>query len=337
MPSRVAIVGGGISGCALAKRLPSSQFEVTIFEKSRGLGGRLATRTWSSHTHFDHGAASFHLTDLRVREMLDGASLAWWGGESHYVGVPKMNQVCKQLVLGLIPPERIVLNARVEHIQKDPADGRWTLVTSSHDEHSGFDWVVLTCPYSQARELAPQELKRDIVEWNGMRAQMSPMYSLMFTLKSTSTSNECQMVCDHPIINWIGFDDTKPGRAVDGLQHVVAHSSVRYAQDHLEAQEEEKKTIETTMLHATLELLGRDAKDVVASALHKWRFANANVDITKGSGSSLIRTSERIMAIGDWTHNNPTEARASSVEAAVLTALTGAEAIVQTPQTKPKI
>ena len=40
---KIAIVGAGIAGLAAA-RILAKNFEVTVFEKSRGLGGRLSTR-----------------------------------------------------------------------------------------------------------------------------------------------------------------------------------------------------------------------------------------------------------------------------------------------------
>ena len=51
----IAIVGSGIAGTTLARLLTddSPSTEVTIFEKSRGVGGRMATR-YSEQLEFDH-------------------------------------------------------------------------------------------------------------------------------------------------------------------------------------------------------------------------------------------------------------------------------------------
>ena len=45
-PKRIAILGAGISGLTLASEIKacSPQTEITVFEKSRGLAGRMATR-----------------------------------------------------------------------------------------------------------------------------------------------------------------------------------------------------------------------------------------------------------------------------------------------------
>ncbi|MDH3473835.1 MAG: NAD(P)-binding protein [Rhodospirillales bacterium] len=42
--ARIAVIGSGMAGIGCAKNLKQHGFHPTIFEKSRGLGGRLVTR-----------------------------------------------------------------------------------------------------------------------------------------------------------------------------------------------------------------------------------------------------------------------------------------------------
>src|SRR3546814_6562189 len=66
---RVAIIGAGISGLACARRLRDAGLEATLFDKSRGIGGRLATRRanpGNPEVAFDHGARSEeHTSELQ--------------------------------------------------------------------------------------------------------------------------------------------------------------------------------------------------------------------------------------------------------------------------------
>jgi len=41
---RVAIIGAGLTGLTAASLLRDAGVEITVFDKSRGLGGRLSTR-----------------------------------------------------------------------------------------------------------------------------------------------------------------------------------------------------------------------------------------------------------------------------------------------------
>ncbi|WP_281426243.1 FAD-dependent oxidoreductase [Miltoncostaea oceani] len=53
---RVAVVGAGLAGIAAARELVASGHEVVVFEKSRGLGGRLASRRADGGAVLDHGS-----------------------------------------------------------------------------------------------------------------------------------------------------------------------------------------------------------------------------------------------------------------------------------------
>ena len=53
---KIAIIGAGLTGLACAKKLSLANLSPIVFEKSRGLGGRLSTRRNGNHISFDHGA-----------------------------------------------------------------------------------------------------------------------------------------------------------------------------------------------------------------------------------------------------------------------------------------
>ncbi|NBX83769.1 FAD-dependent oxidoreductase [bacterium] len=52
------VIGAGISGLASARALQDQGFSVAILEKSRGLGGRMATRR-DENGLWDHGVPWF--------------------------------------------------------------------------------------------------------------------------------------------------------------------------------------------------------------------------------------------------------------------------------------
>mgnify|MGYP001382774367 CR=1 FL=1 len=78
-PRHIAIVGAGMAGVACARTLVQAGHRVTLFEKSRGAGGRMATRR-SEFGGFDHGAQFFTVRDERFRQALEAtaAPAAHW-------------------------------------------------------------------------------------------------------------------------------------------------------------------------------------------------------------------------------------------------------------------
>ena len=69
---RIAVVGAGMAGLACANELVRADAKVTVFERSRGLGGRLATRR-QGDLAFDHGA---QFITARSRPFLHYAEIA---------------------------------------------------------------------------------------------------------------------------------------------------------------------------------------------------------------------------------------------------------------------
>ena len=66
---KIAIIGAGVSGLAAAWALKDSDWEVSVFEKSRGPSGRAATRTINGF-RVDHGANYFKLNSPELEELV---------------------------------------------------------------------------------------------------------------------------------------------------------------------------------------------------------------------------------------------------------------------------
>lgn len=69
---RVAIIGAGIAGLSCAQDLEAHGFAVTIFDKSKGVGGRMSHRYFGDW-EADHGAQYF-----TARDPLFQSEVAQW-------------------------------------------------------------------------------------------------------------------------------------------------------------------------------------------------------------------------------------------------------------------
>ncbi|MBC7781205.1 MAG: NAD(P)-binding protein, partial [Proteobacteria bacterium] len=149
----VAIVGAGMSGLIAARRLRDAGFTVQVFDRSRRVGGRLATRVSDQGT-FDHGAQYFTVRDPGFRIAVDawralGAVDTWTprlvaidaGGAQpahsqlddttvRYVGVPAMNRIGEVLADGLA----IRTDCRITRARHDSAG--WHLEAEVGDPHA---------------------------------------------------------------------------------------------------------------------------------------------------------------------------------------------------------
>ena len=163
----IAIIGAGISGLSCATRLQKLGFEVEVYEKSRGVSGRMSTRNgdgWNA----DHGAQYFTARDpLFIEELnhwIQSEAASIWNpclkvykqgqwhdsisSENRYVGTPNMTAPGKFLARNL----SIQLNQTIVHIAFKK--GKWSLHSvEGGDIQKQFDWLVLALPAPQA--LAP--------------------------------------------------------------------------------------------------------------------------------------------------------------------------------------
>lgn len=78
----VAVIGAGLSGLVCARRLKVAGYQVCVLDKSRGLGGRMATRRITGPVRVDHGARYWQpktkVMDALTQELLTAKVLEPW-------------------------------------------------------------------------------------------------------------------------------------------------------------------------------------------------------------------------------------------------------------------
>lgn len=144
---KIAIVGAGFTGCYLAHRLQEFGVEVTIFEKSRGVGGRLATRKEEGYA-INHGTASFQAKGSAFQNFCNGlveeGILTKFDG--HYA-TEKMNTTLKYL------SQRAQIKS-LRYIDEIIYENNgYQLVDSSENIYKGYDALFLTIPAEQILNL----------------------------------------------------------------------------------------------------------------------------------------------------------------------------------------
>jgi len=153
---RIAVIGAGLAGLSCASSLADGGTKTVVFEKSRSLAGRCATRKWGAHI-VDHGAQFFtihseefrracstlpsgSLCTLRAPVVGPAGEIVPGSGERHYLREGN-NRFGRHLAANL----DVRLEAPVTSVV--PLDAGW--------EVSGerFDGVVLTAPWPQSAAL----------------------------------------------------------------------------------------------------------------------------------------------------------------------------------------
>ena len=325
----IAVIGAGLAGISAARRLASAGHQVEIFEKSRGLGGRLATRRgpyWAS----DHGAQYFTIRDDRFCAalaplMADGTVQAWQPrlfaidgpditpkatAEPRYVATPGMSGLVRALGRDLT----IRLGIHISGLRQNDA-GRWQLAPSdSRILDQSFDAVVVTAPSCQAAELL------DPVPALAERAHATPMSpcwaAILVFAEPVVAPFDAAFVNGGPLA-WVARNNSKPGRPPS--ETWVLHANVDWSRQHLD---DEPALVCGALLAAFRDLPEVDcATDGLRDAsAHRWRYAQPVEAIKDGA---LWDPEARVGAAGDWCAGG-------RVEGAFLSGLALAERVLET-------
>lgn len=297
---KVGVVGAGIAGLACAAELARAGVAVTVFEKSRGDGGRLATRRADPYA-FDHGAQYFTVRDERFAEAVAawqaaGAAAEWHGRvvalrsgiarptNSHprFTGVPGMSAIGRALAAGLDIRHGTAVTALAF------SGTGW----EAHGEHGEvldtFDRMVVAAPAPQAAALlAPSPPLSALAK----SCVMSPCWAVMAAFDHPLLLDfDGAFVEDAPLA-WIMRNGSKPGRP--GAECWVLHASADWSREHLE---QDKAVVPAPLLDVFAQVTGITTAAVYAVA-HRWRYALPEEPLTlpflhdEGAG---------IAACGDW-------------------------------------
>ena len=281
-----AVIGAGLSGLVCAKQLAECGAHVTVLDKSRGLGGRLATRR-SEAGAFDHGAQYFtartpEFRDL-VRRLQQSGDVAVWAprvsdpsDESWYVGVPGMSAMAKAVGLGLT----VLSGMRVTELIRQ--QGTWTLVGEDGPIEGTFDAVIVAAPPPQASVL----IQHHAPGWSQQldEIDMQPCWTLMLGTGALDLPLDAD-ACESGPIGWWARDDSKPGRSVSqGRARWVIQAGVAWSQAHLN---DSAQDVGQALMDCFSNQVARmeSLPDAHVVAVHRWLYARRRTDQPAGEYS----------------------------------------------------
>ena len=274
------VVGAGISGLLAARELENAGRRVTVLDKGRGVGGRMATRRFGG-AGFDHGAQFFTVRTERFGELVQGwleagAAAEWTrgfadaegeaseDGHPRYRGSEGMTSIPKHLARDL----DVRSGERVVRVDRD-GEG-WTVACESGMTASG-DALLLTAPAPQSLALAesgdyalPDEVRRRLDE-----IAYDPCFALMAVLGGPSPVPEPGgvQIKGEPL-DWIGDNEAK---GISDRPALTIHAGPRWSRQHFD---DEAQDIARALLDLASEQLGTDLFAVTAeTSLARWRYS----------------------------------------------------------------
>ena len=320
---KIAVVGAGIAGLSCATALQNAGFKVSVFEKSRGVSGRLSTRVTqatklSQYWQCDHGAQYFTARDpvfrAEVERWIKADEAQFWkprlmvydgnnfsikeGETDRFVGYPCNSSPAKWLAKSL----SINTENTITDLQKH--DQQWQITSKEYGVNPQcFDFVVLAIPAPQAavllKDVAPKFYDLTV------NVKMQACFALMLNIEVIVNCDFDGLFINNGLLSWIARDSAKPGRYNDASnkdrakdqETWVLHASSQWSEMHVD---DEKEVIAQQMISEFLSLISLlDSKVLVPQhhTLHRWLYADCKDYLTC---AYKFDDQKNIGLCGDW-------------------------------------
>lgn len=308
MTKQIAIIGAGLAGLSAARALQATaghDGHVTVFDKSRGVSGRMATR-YADPWQFDHGAQYFTARTAgfkaEIQPLIDEGVVAVWqprtglnaprSRSARYVAAPKMNALGKALTDGL----DIVKGTKITEMER--LGGQWYLTDESGKTWGQYDHVICAIPSPQAQALLPENFEDRAPL---MDVKVLPTFTVMLGFAGPWSGDWDALWPKSDILDIIAVNSTKPGRD-KSVTSIVVHAKSPWSAARVD---DDKEAVMDTIIAEFETETGMDRRLIKHKAVHRWLYANVSEPAGK---DFLFDTAQNLVACGDWCLEGRAEA-----------------------------
>ena len=318
---KFAVIGAGITGITLANLL-QKKVNLTVFEKSRGVGGRMATRRAEPY-QFNHGTQYFKIENKEFKDFLQPLMLnkiikpletnyveilnkkvikrTKIYNQKYYTADTNMNSVVKYLINNNF---FIKLLCKIEKTIKK--NDKWFIIDSENLSYGPYDWLFITIPSNQAIEILNNDFKfLDIIK----KLKMRSCFSLMLGFDKIKEFDFDTALFLEEDIQWLSI--SKKILEKKEYYNLLINSSYNFAEQNINGS---KDRISGYLLKQVSDILKCELNDYKHKALHFWKYAMSENNNNLGS---LLDEDLKIIVCGDWCMNGKVEGGFLSAKDAV--------------------
>ena len=262
---KIIILGAGMAGLSTARILTQNGHEVTLLDKGRGVGGRMATRKIEL-AKADHGAQYFSVKSpefrLFIDELIAQNIISEWQVPQRenvrYIGRTGMNTIPKHMAASL----NIRLNEKAVRLHSQSVE------TESGNQYL-FDALISTMPIPQATELfqRSETVLSDKDQHVLASIEYDPCIAVLAMLKTPTAIEGGGLLLENQPVAWIA-DNFQKG--ISSVPSVTLHASASYSQAHLE---DDLQTVGNDLLASVSDWIVPESIEQVQ--VHRWRYSLA--------------------------------------------------------------
>ena len=334
----IAVIGAGLSGLMCARQLASAGYQVCVLDKSRGLGGRMATRRVTGLVRVDHGLrywpaeSSDALLAPLTRELIDAGVIKPWSVSAYelrqndalvevdhnpvYVASSGMSAIAKYLAQSLIPDETLLTNYRAVQLAPCglPDDPGWKIECENGKVVMARKCAIAIPPTQAADLLDHEDLNSSTIPAlsTAIKQLRAVKYQPRLTVLAgygdlTSTDADSGklnpdgwMVTDTigTSTEWIGLDSSKRSNS-DAETTLVIHSKTGFAEKYIDAGDLQPAA--SVLLRANARKYGDWIAQPSWFQFHRWRYAF----VSRPYSGEAYSVTPSLLCGGDWCVPEP--------------------------------
>lgn len=287
----ILVIGGGMAGLSAAQALAATGRSVTVLDKGRGPGGRMATRRVESQgetLRFDHGAQYFTARDPAFRAVVaawerDGIAASWpAAGEEAWVGTPGMNACVKAMAEAL----DVRWGVRAERLTRSA--GLWQVIAAGQVFTAST--LIVAVPAEQAAVLLADIAPPFAALAAGVAS--APCWAVMASFAERLPLADT-FRSDTAPVSWAARNSAKPGRG--GPETWVIHASPARSRKLIDLPKDE---VARTILADFFAATGTASTLPQHLDAHRWLYAQP--EARKGGEGAHFDAALGLGVAGDW-------------------------------------
>ena len=288
---KIAIIGTGLSAIFSAIHLrKNTDLEINLFDKARGLGGRLATRR-AEGGKFDHGAQYFSIERINnlpeIQMLINEGVINNIEDKDIYFSPDGMTNIAKKLLTDF--------NIFKEHklVSIDKENENYKLFFENGSTFNS-DYIIMSCPMPQSLEI----LNKSKIDYDNNLIKdledLSYFPCIVVMIKSeiklSNLEKHIGTDVDSKDISWIGDNYGKKVSSIENYYTIQCSPEFSYENFENEYDETNKK-----LKHEMEKIFGSNYQIL---SNHKWRYSIPK-NFYQGDNSLVINQKNFLGLCGD--------------------------------------
>ena len=294
------ILGSGIAGSTIANLL-AKKYDLEVFDKARGLGGRASNKRYKKNLSFDHGAQYISPKSKKflnyIKKLHKKKVLKKWDGNhldflfnkkdqsSKFVGTRANNDISKYNL-------KNIKQSFISEVIKIERNKKIWEITLKNEKKYQSKGLILSCPYPQLKNIAKKYLDKKLTN---LKVKMQPNITVMIVIMNKRNIPISSVKFNDEILSWASNENSKK-RFYSNLNLWTLQASLDWSKKTINLYKS-NTSITNELISRFIKLTGFNKKDIIYKKTHGWKYSYS---FYRSPFKSFWNKKNNLGICGDW-------------------------------------